>query len=211
MRAVKDKNDPYVLSSRVTLNRPVVIADHISARYSQIWMRVKADVITVVSGLLVRQRGLGRGRTQDEACWSGKREGEKVVRSFSDSEVEARSPRSDRRLAAAARTGKMARRCGRATSRFTGDIRIYPTKLATVSLLLCCLCLFFPSAAEAGLFSASDQVILLTPENVESVLINSTAAIVAEFYASWCGHCVAFPRSTKVWPETSKVGTDQTI
>ncbi len=85
----------------------------------------------------------------------------------------------------------MARRCGRATSRFTGDIRIYPTKLATVSVSLC-FCLIFPSVAEAGLFSASDQVILLTPENVESVLINSTAAIVAEFYASWCGHCVAF-------------------
>uniref|UniRef100_H3C198 Sulfhydryl oxidase n=1 Tax=Tetraodon nigroviridis TaxID=99883 RepID=H3C198_TETNG len=38
----------------------------------------------------------------------------------------------------------------------------------------------------------SDQIILLNAKSVESVLVNSTAAIVAEFYASWCGHCVAF-------------------
>ncbi|GLD69368.1 sulfhydryl oxidase 1-like protein [Lates japonicus] len=33
---------------------------------------------------------------------------------------------------------------------------------------------------------------MLTPQNVESVLVNSSAAIVVEFYASWCGHCIAF-------------------
>lgn len=100
---------------------------------------------------------------------------------------------SDRPLAAAAaaRTGKMARRCGRATSWLTGQIKIHPGKIATSAVWLC-FCLLFPPAAEAGLYSSSDQVILLTPDNVQSVLINSTAAIVAEFYASWCGHCVAF-------------------
>lgn len=87
--------------------------------------------------------------------------------------------------------GKMARRCGRATSRFTGEIQIYPRKIATPALWLC-FCLLFPSAAEAGLYTASDQVIVLSPENVDSVLINSSAAILAEFYASWCGHCIAF-------------------
>ncbi|XP_070765510.1 sulfhydryl oxidase 1 [Enoplosus armatus] len=85
----------------------------------------------------------------------------------------------------------MARRCGRATSRFTGEIQIYPRKIATSAVWLC-FCLIFPAAAEAGLYSASDQVILLTPENAESVLINSTAAMVVEFYASWCGYCIAF-------------------
>ncbi|XP_044055233.1 sulfhydryl oxidase 1 [Siniperca chuatsi] len=85
----------------------------------------------------------------------------------------------------------MARRCGRATSRFTGEIQIYPRKIPTSAVWLC-FCLLFPSAAEAGLYSASDQIILLTPENAESVLINSTAAMVVEFYASWCGHCIAF-------------------
>uniref|UniRef100_A0A3P8W504 Thioredoxin domain-containing protein n=1 Tax=Cynoglossus semilaevis TaxID=244447 RepID=A0A3P8W504_CYNSE len=36
------------------------------------------------------------------------------------------------------------------------------------------------------------DVTLLTPENVKSVLVNSSAATVVEFYAAWCGHCIAF-------------------
>ncbi|XP_031163256.1 sulfhydryl oxidase 1 isoform X2 [Sander lucioperca] len=85
----------------------------------------------------------------------------------------------------------MARRCGRATSRFTVEIQIYPRRIATFAIWLC-FCLLFPSAAEAGLYTASDQVIVLSQENVESVLINSSAAVLVEFYASWCGHCIAF-------------------
>ncbi|XP_075944041.1 sulfhydryl oxidase 1 [Anarhichas minor] len=85
----------------------------------------------------------------------------------------------------------MARRVGCATSRFTGEIRTYGRKITTSAVWLC-FCLLLPSAAEAGLYTASDQVVLLSPENVESVLINSTAAVFAEFYASWCGHCIAF-------------------
>lgn len=104
--------------------------------------------------------------------------------------------RSERRLgapaAAAARRGKMARRFGRATSRCE---ETRPRKMATSAVWLC-LCLLFPSA-EAGLYTASDQIVLLTQENVESVLINSTAAMVVEFYASWCGHCVAFSPTYK--------------
>ncbi|XP_029905071.1 sulfhydryl oxidase 1 [Myripristis murdjan] len=85
----------------------------------------------------------------------------------------------------------MARRCSRATSRFTGDIHIHIGKLVTSAVSLC-LCLLFLSSAEAGLYTASDQIQVLTLENVDSVLVNSTAAIVVEFYASWCGHCIAF-------------------
>ncbi|XP_023257716.1 sulfhydryl oxidase 1 [Seriola lalandi dorsalis] len=81
----------------------------------------------------------------------------------------------------------MARRCGRATSRFT----LYSREIATLAVWLC-LCLLLPSAVEAGLYTASDQIVQLTPGNVESVLLNSTAATVVEFYASWCGHCIAF-------------------
>ncbi|XP_037625981.1 sulfhydryl oxidase 1 [Sebastes umbrosus] len=87
----------------------------------------------------------------------------------------------------------MARRCGRATSRFTGEILLYPTNIPAVWL---CFCLLFPPPAAVveagGLYSASDQVIVLSPDNAEAVLVNSSAAILAEFYASWCGHCIAF-------------------
>lgn len=85
----------------------------------------------------------------------------------------------------------MALHRGRATSRCTGQIHVNQKETATSAVWLC-LYLLFPPSAEAGLYSATDQVIVLTPENVNSVLVNSTAAIVAEFYASWCGHCVAF-------------------
>uniref|UniRef100_A0A3Q3EFN6 Thioredoxin domain-containing protein n=1 Tax=Labrus bergylta TaxID=56723 RepID=A0A3Q3EFN6_9LABR len=65
-------------------------------------------------------------------------------------------------------------------------------KLFVVGWIGLCFCLVFPSFADAGLYSASDQVIVLSPDNVDSVLVNSTAALVVEFYASWCGHCVNF-------------------
>lgn len=58
--------------------------------------------------------------------------------------------------------------------------------------VLVCFGVFVPAVVEAGLYTATDQIVLVTPENAESVLINSTAAIVVEFYASWCGHCIAF-------------------
>nr|XP_019936192.1 PREDICTED: sulfhydryl oxidase 1 [Paralichthys olivaceus] len=81
----------------------------------------------------------------------------------------------------------MARSCVRATSRFP----LHPRETVTFAAWLC-VCLLLPSAAEAGLYTSSDQIISLTPENVESVLVNSTAATMVEFYASWCGHCRSF-------------------
>uniref|UniRef100_A0A671PTB6 Sulfhydryl oxidase n=1 Tax=Sinocyclocheilus anshuiensis TaxID=1608454 RepID=A0A671PTB6_9TELE len=54
-----------------------------------------------------------------------------------------------------------------------------------------------PLISEAGLYTASDQIIILSPENVDSVLFNSTAALLVEFYATWCGHCVAFSPTWK--------------
>ncbi|CAJ1060548.1 sulfhydryl oxidase 1 [Xyrichtys novacula] len=85
----------------------------------------------------------------------------------------------------------MARCCSRATSRFTHEVHKGFSKIP-VSTVWMCFCLLFLSAAEAGLYSASDQIILLSKETVEPVLVNSTAALVVEFYASWCGHCISF-------------------
>lgn len=100
------------------------------------------------------------------------------------------------RGAAGARIGNMARRCGRATSRFDELHKISIRMTATAAFFFG-LCLAFPPAAEAGLYTASDQIVLLSEQNVGSVLINSSAAMVVEFYASWCGHCIAFSPTYK--------------
>ncbi|XP_015254552.1 PREDICTED: sulfhydryl oxidase 1-like [Cyprinodon variegatus] len=83
----------------------------------------------------------------------------------------------------------MARRSGRATSRF---IKLQEMNLRMIAALFFFVCLAFPPAAEAGLYTASDQIVLLSQQNVGSVLVNSSAATVVEFYASWCGHCISF-------------------
>uniref|UniRef100_A0A8C6T1R2 Sulfhydryl oxidase n=1 Tax=Neogobius melanostomus TaxID=47308 RepID=A0A8C6T1R2_9GOBI len=70
----------------------------------------------------------------------------------------------------------MARCCGRATSRFNRKMQRHAGNVMVF----------------AGLYTATDQIILLTPQTAQSVLVNSTAATVVEFYASWCGHCIAF-------------------
>lgn len=93
----------------------------------------------------------------------------------------------------------MARRDGRATSYYAKE-----TRLNRVNSLLCVvislLCVF-PFIADAGLYTASDQIIVLSPDNVDSVLFSSSAALVVEFYATWCGHCVAF---SPVWKSLAR-------
>lgn len=86
----------------------------------------------------------------------------------------------------------MAQRRGRATSRCAGGAQTRRRQSRAAAALWLLTYLMLPSAAEAGLYSPTDQIISLNAESAEAVLINSTAAIVAEFYASWCGHCVAF-------------------
>lgn len=89
----------------------------------------------------------------------------------------------------------MARRSRCATSCYTTKNKLNP-----VNSFLCAfisLISLSPLLAEAGLYTASDQIIILSPENVDSVLFNSTAAVLVEFYATWCGHCVAFSPTWK--------------
>uniref|UniRef100_A0A9J8DAV8 Sulfhydryl oxidase n=1 Tax=Cyprinus carpio carpio TaxID=630221 RepID=A0A9J8DAV8_CYPCA len=89
----------------------------------------------------------------------------------------------------------MARRSCCATSCYTTK-----TKLNPYNSFLCAFISFIslsPLIAEAGLYTASDQIIILSPENVDSVLFNSSAALFVEFYATWCGHCVAFSPTWK--------------
>ncbi|XP_061895501.1 sulfhydryl oxidase 1 [Entelurus aequoreus] len=84
----------------------------------------------------------------------------------------------------------MARRCDSATSPFRAEMKKYTRGVAVVFLIS--QCLLFASPVEAGLYTASDQLILLSPDNVKTVLVNSSTTVVVEFFASWCGHCIAF-------------------
>ncbi|KAI5610404.1 sulfhydryl oxidase 1 [Silurus asotus] len=67
---------------------------------------------------------------------------------------------------------------------------------AAVRAVLCCV-LVGSGAVRAGLYTDADQVAILTPDTVDSVLFGSPTATLLEFYATWCGHCVAFSPAWK--------------
>ncbi|XP_057697466.1 sulfhydryl oxidase 1 [Corythoichthys intestinalis] len=85
---------------------------------------------------------------------------------------------------------KMARRSNRASSRSSREMTKYSRHVAVFRLTFCLLLL--STVAEAGLYTTSDQIVAISLDNYKSVLVNSSSAIVVEFYASWCGHCIAF-------------------
>ncbi|XP_053360887.1 sulfhydryl oxidase 1 [Clarias gariepinus] len=89
----------------------------------------------------------------------------------------------------------MAARSSRATSFPRCGARGLCAIPGAVPLLLLLSAVLF-GGVRAGLYTGSDQVAILTPDNVDAVLFQSHSATLLEFYASWCGHCVAF---SPVW------------
>ncbi|XP_066548727.1 sulfhydryl oxidase 1 [Amia ocellicauda] len=93
----------------------------------------------------------------------------------------------------------MAQHRGSATSRSPAPPRT--PRPSAPPLLLPLLLLLSPLPAEAGLYSASDQVLLPDPDGIDALLGNSSRALLLEFYASWCGHCVGF---APVWKRLAR-------
>ncbi|XP_012871220.1 PREDICTED: sulfhydryl oxidase 1 isoform X1 [Dipodomys ordii] len=74
-------------------------------------------------------------------------------------------------------------------------------------LLLPSLLLLAPDAGAAQLsvlYSASDPLTLLQADTVRGTVLDSSGAWAVEFFASWCGHCIAFAPMWKALAEDVK-------
>eukprot|EP00744_Colponema_vietnamica_P025182 GILI01036936.1.p1 GENE.GILI01036936.1~~GILI01036936.1.p1 ORF type:complete len:126 (+),score=16.41 GILI01036936.1:62-439(+) len=57
--------------------------------------------------------------------------------------------------------------------------------------------------------AASANVVVLTPENFDSVVLDSSKNVFVKFFAPWCGHCIHF---APTWEKFSnEVGGDVVI
>ncbi|XP_069163551.1 sulfhydryl oxidase 2 isoform X2 [Procambarus clarkii] len=83
-------------------------------------------------------------------------------------------------------------------------------------LLFALLSLHFSSCfllAAASLYNTTDQLVILDHSNFSSTVHGSPSAWVVEFYSSWCGHCITFAPTWRLfgahladWEHTVKVG-----
>ena len=60
-----------------------------------------------------------------------------------------------------------------------------------VAVFLCC-CLSTSVESPVGLYEDNGDIALLDGDTFDATVLNSSTAWVAEFYASWCGHCQRF-------------------
>ncbi|KAG0724309.1 Sulfhydryl oxidase 2 [Chionoecetes opilio] len=84
-------------------------------------------------------------------------------------------------------------------------------RAGTILLCLCFIWCF--TSIEAGLYNSTDDVVILDHTNFSSSVHGTENAWVVEFYNTWCGHCVQFAptwklfgRDVRDWEHTIKVG-----
>lgn len=70
------------------------------------------------------------------------------------------------------------------------------------------LCKILTAVVALFIVTASAKVVVLTPENFDSIVLDSTQNVFVKFYAPWCSHCIHF---APVWEQLSNEIDDTII